>query len=414
MRKFKVIKKIFSGEVFFALFLLSGSFKESLNLPVDLAAVFLILTTFSILKRIYKKPEINKINVFPVVLFFVFISLVLVSLFYSPNLDLAQDKTIRLLLLTTPAFVYPFFVLKSKESLTRFLIAIASVAIIMSLLSLPMIFQRGSAIDFVGFNEGNYQGLARVTGVGLVIILFLGVLNSHLKRYRLFFLVSIAVVSITLLASGSRMPIIAVSVALIFIILSTVKIKKWELRYPKYFNKIFIILALLAIPLMWAYNQGYFDAIIYRFEVLVSQGGGAGRTDRFITALEVWKDNFILGSGFGSFSEFYDSNIVGDYPHNLFLEIASELGVVGLTMFTLLLAVAMFRFLKLGKIKKVRNNNLYTTVAIVFLVIFLNAMVSGDINSNRMLLTFIAIMSFLPLVYKKEIKTAHSEHTVQQ
>ena len=402
-----MVKHLLSGEMFFALFLFSGVFKESLELPIDLTALFLILTTLSMLKRLYERPKINKVNILPVIVFDIFICLVLLSIFNSPNLVLTQDKVIKLLLLTTPAFVFPFILFKTKKSLIRFLLSIASISTVLSLLSISMIFQRGGDIGFVGFNDGNYQGLARIAGVGLVILFFLGLLNSNLKKYRLVFLVSITLVLISLLASGSRMPIIAVGLAFIITIASSIKIKNWEVKYPKYYNKIFGLFIILLIPLTWAYKQGYFNSIIFRFETLFqSDGGGAsatGRTERFVLAYDMWKENFMFGKGFGSFGGYYTGTTTHDYPHNLFLELLSELGIIGLFTFIILLVVAFIRFYKLGKLKDVRNNNLFITVIIAFLVVFMNSMVSGDINSNRIMLTFISILCILPLVYRKEI-----------
>src|SRR5699024_38045 len=135
----------------------------------------------SILKRVYKNPRINTMSILPLMIFMGFLGLVLFSVFYSPSIELTQNKTIKLILLTTPAFMYPFILLKTKESLTRFFLSLAAIATVMSLFSLPMLFQRGELLGFVGFNEGNYLGLARVSGIGLVILLFLGVLNDSLK-----------------------------------------------------------------------------------------------------------------------------------------------------------------------------------------------------------------------------------------
>jgi len=402
------MKRLFSGEIFFALFLLSGLFKKSIEfLPFDLAALFLILTFLSIVKRTYKNPAIHKVSVMPLVIFMSFTALIFISFFYSPNIELTQDKTIKFILLTTPAFVFPFFLLRTKESLIKFLITLAFISTVMALFSLPMIFERGGSLGFVGFNDGNYLGLARASGLGISILLFLGLLNDRFKRYRILFLLSIVAVLISLIASGARMPLIAVAIAFLMLIVSSIKIKNGFIKYPKYYNKIVGLVILLLIPLFWAYNQGYFNSIIFRFETLLqTNNSGASvsaRTDRYMSAIDIWKENFLFGAGFGSFGDFYNSDVALDYPHNLFLEVISELGLVGLLVIIALFFVAFTRFLNLAKLKGIRSQNLFITVIITFLIIFINAMVSGDINGNRILFTFISIICLLPLIFRKEI-----------
>jgi len=400
------MKKLFSGEVFFALFLFSGLFKESINfIPVDLAGLFLALTILSVIKRFYKNPTIYKNSITPILLFFALTVLIFTSFFYSPNLELTQGKIIKFVLLTTPAFIIPFLLFKTKDSLVRFLMTLAFTSTTMALFSLPMIFGRGSSIGFVGFNGGNYLGLARACGVGISILLFLGLLNKKLKRYRLVFLLAIVATTISLLSSGARMPIIALSAALLIAVIYPIKFKKGVISYPKYYNKVMGVLAILLIPLAIAYQQGYFNSVIFRFSVLVESGGGnsvQARIDRFSAAIEMWQNNFILGNGFGSFGEYYTSGVVSDYPHNLFLELLSELGVVGFFIFLALLIVAFMRSYSLLKIKNIRTDNLFITVITIFMIIFLSAMVSGNINENRIMLTFLSIICLLPMIFSKE------------
>ena len=103
-----------------------------------------------------------------------------------------------------------------------------------------------------------------------------------------------------------------------------------------------------------------------------------GRIDRWRLAIEVFLQN-PLGVGFGNF--FPVSNSIetndfkfNDYPHNLFLEISSELGILGVIISILII-------LKFYKILKKVDYPLYQKELLLFL--FLNAMVSGDIMDSR-------------------------------
>ncbi len=64
------------------------------------------------------------------------------------------------------------------------------------------------------------------------------------------------------------------------------------------------------------------------------------RIEAFNLSISLFKKNLISGSGIGSFNSEYGENLVGiylKYPHNLFLEILSELGLIGLLLFSVLM-----------------------------------------------------------------------------
>ncbi|MGH8637521.1 MAG: O-antigen ligase family protein, partial [Burkholderiales bacterium] len=77
------------------------------------------------------------------------------------------------------------------------------------------------------------------------------------------------------------------------------------------------------------------------------EGGGSGRTDIWTIAMEVWRDNPILGVGAGNFEEVESLYTVRDVAierldlvvdratvaHNTYLHIVAELGLVGLALF---------------------------------------------------------------------------------
>jgi hypothetical protein len=80
----------------------------------------------------------------------------------------------------------------------------------------------------------------------------------------------------------------------------------------------------------------------------------------------------------------YDA-ISGDYPHNIFLEIGSELGVIGMIAFLWMLGWTFSRWLALRR--KARGNQLHVVYTLFAMLVFelINACVSGDINTNRLL-----------------------------
>src|SRR5690606_32870086 len=154
----------------------------------DLTAVFLSLAGISVVFRVIKTPELQKEITVPLILFIFLFVTILSSLLYTESIVLSGDKLLKFTLLTVPSFVFPLFLIRSKESLTRFLFTIAAVAFALSIFSIPMILERGSNVGFVGFNDGNYLGLSRATGTGLIILVFLGLLNPKFTKMKLPFL----------------------------------------------------------------------------------------------------------------------------------------------------------------------------------------------------------------------------------
>lgn len=95
---------------------------------------------------------------------------------------------------------------------------------------------------------------------------------------------------------------------------------------------------------------------------------------------------------FSVFCSGYDASR-GLYPHNIFLEITSELGFLGLFSFTFILLdsiMVAFRNIRNAKSK----NDFYLTLALLMNLIFMliNSSVSGDINDNRLLFTFLGLV----------------------
>ncbi|RLJ90661.1 O-antigen ligase family protein [Planococcus citreus] len=391
MRKF--YHTVISAEFFFAVFLFVGYFKEVVNFPIDLAAVFLAFTILAVLKRLYFLPHISKVYFLPVGLILLFMMYLIFGYFYSPNIIAAQEKVLKIIVLTIPAAILPFFILNKKENVRRLADSIVVISAFSALAILPVAINSISGVGFVGYGDGNYQGLARLTGAGLVFLAFYHFNETKRSSDRIGYSILILIFSFVLLSTGSRMPIIALGILVIYYLATSIKVFKHSLYMKKEVKPIIGLLILLVPFLTVAINKGYFSTVFNRFEILFSDGGGtsaAERVHRFDSSLSMWGDRPIAGNGTGSFGYLYNGTNQNDYPHNIVLELLVENGLIGLILFIFLITQVLYFLIK------VKSQKLYSpllTACVFFLVyFFINAMVSGDINSNRMFFASISIL----------------------
>lgn len=387
--------------MFFIIFLFSGIFKLSLNFPIDITILFFGLTLLGTLKRFIQKPLIPKWWFIPLGFITSLMVIVLLSIILHPTDSASISKLTDFILLTIPTIVLPLIFIQDKSSLKRLLASIALLSTVLSVFALPQVWS-GEGL-FIGFNEGNYMGLARLTGLGFIALLYFFI-NSKSKSKHLI-LIPTLIVAVVLLSTGSRMPLIALAIASLYL-LSKVFIYDDRSIYirKKAIYIVFTIIALATILYILLMN-GYFKTFLFRFEVLFEDGvssSSQGRTNRYEAALDMWNQNFILGGGFGSFGKYYEGSGIANYAHNIVLEFLSELGLLGglwLIIFLAFIIISAYKGIKNGDV------TLNTTIFIMFIYFFLNALISGNINDNRALFMF-GIMVIAALyksrVYRKE------------
>lgn len=396
----KNIKNMLSGELFFTLFLFSGVFKESLGFPIDISIVFLGLSIISIICKLGIRKYISKAILLPILILVIIYMVLLISYTGSPGQVYATDKIIRFTVTTIPAIVLSLFLFDNKQAILRFFLYIASLSVILSLISIPSIIHRGSSLGFIGFNGGNYQGLALLNGVALIIQLFYFLIEAKSKRWKTISLIAAFITAFVLFASGSRMPILAFIVATIFVLFNSVYLTKGKIWIRKGVKILLLLPVLVVFTLPFILKSGFFETIIYRFLVLFTEEGGgdssSGRIDRYLSAYEMMKDSPLIGTGLGSFPLYFLEEDIVDYPHNLIVEVFAEIGVIGLIICFLVFLIGFIRVLKLYK----KNTWFISTYAVVAIAIFIYylvfSMVSGDLNSNRNLYVFLAMICMFP------------------
>ena len=398
----KLISTIFSVEFFFAMFLFVGYFKELFVTRVDLAVVFLALTIVVLIKRIIVNPTVIKSYLIPIGLISLFFAYLLFGVLYSPSVINSQDKMIKLTVLTLPAALLPFFLFKKKEDIKRFTVSIIVIAFGSALYVLPTAIRDINNFGFLDYGNGNYQGLARLTGAGLVLLMFYAFVSAEKKISKVFLAIAILMFTFVLLSTGSRMPLLAFVLVFTYYLFTSFKLSKGILYFRRELKYIAGLLLLLVPVLIYMVNKGLFATVWRRFEILITSSGGKstqGRVDRYDVAFSIWGNNPFFGNGTGSYGYMYTGMDRNDYPHNILMELLAENGLVGLIIFISIFGYIGYIMLKAKKGEFKFNSHLLLTVWLLFSFYFLfNALVSGDINSNRMMFSALSTLIIICLI----------------
>jgi len=142
----------------------------------------------------------------------------------------------------------------------------------------------------------------------------------------------------------------------------------------------------------------------------------------FLTAIDTWKKNIIFGNGIKSFRvdcsklqsleynlgedimKFKKNRLCSNHPHNYYLEILTETGIVGFFIFLILGLLFIFFILKNLKVFKKNNiENLVLLGSTISLILeIIPFKVSGSIfttnNTTYIILLLAIILSYRKLV----------------
>lgn len=393
----KYVKAVFSGEFLFALYLVVGSFKGALNLLfIDETLLLLIITLFVSLKRMYlARFKISKTHIIPIVIFIFILFIVVISILYTPSSNYVYEKLVRFGIIASWCYFGVFFLFRDEESIKRFLMGFVTLSLIMSI----SLFSNGltTGIAFQQIFGSSYVALARVSAMGSMILLMY-YMNGVGRMKKVIYLLVAMFLAVPLIQSGARLPVILFALVVLSIPLSLVRFKDGDVLISKKLIPFALLFFCIVVASSVFISKGYADTLMYRLDVISSQKGGGnsliGRTERFETAWEMSKESYFVGKGFGSFPIYYSGLDEEDYPHNIYLEILAELGIVPLILFVSLIVLATFNGFKYYR--KRGLNTLNSSIYTIFLFWFFNSFGSSSMTGDKVFYAFIAIMILLP------------------
>lgn len=392
------MKKFFNGEVFFILFLFAGAYKVSFEeyLPtwIDLTVLFMVLSMAYGIKNVLIRG-LHKTLLLPVVLMLGFVLITIASLLYVETNPYSITKTLTLVSLTFWSFIGPFLLVdysNPKLSLKRFFGTILFIGITMSIVAISSYVTDG-ATSTVALGTNNYLHLGRVAGLSALILLTCLLFRENLSRIRRYWVLLVSVVTlIALFISGGRMPVISFGVALLLVLARGINFKEVKTKKEIVIKKKTLAMSYIGIwTLPFIVNLIAESNFFNRFLAFFQENGGRSAGQRvysFDIALDMIRDSNLMGYGIGSFLNFSGGLEARSYPHNIFLEVLAELGIVGFILLISILVMALYRYFKYYNI-----SSYYSVVILVTaFFFFLNALVSGDINDNRFLFFALALM----------------------
>lgn len=304
------------------------------------------------------------------------------------------EKALRFAILTCPAFALGLVAARDDASVRRLAscLVVVSMAVVLGGIVAPPRLAEGTAV-------AGYLGLGRLAGLGTITAF--GVLAPAART-----LLGSAALFLTcwpllwwLATAGARGPLLASLVAALVHSVGSLR-TMWHSSFSSFLRRLALWpVALLAGAVLLAPAFGYrlpipspwgsstFLTTADRLDVLYREGGASyeARLMYYKNAAHAFLGHPLAGTGTGTFREGNELQGTRAYPHNLVLEVAAETGVLGLAPLAFLLSISVLSLLRRPVQSDPSSRALQLAVLALLVYTLGNAMVSGDINDNRVL-----------------------------
>ncbi len=259
-----------------------------------------------------------------------------IHLFFSGQLQIAQVDFRPIFFLNTATLFFCTYYSFLREYVAKILFLAGIIYMFFSISTFYSLISSNSVQGFVnifalsGLDDSG-QDFYQNYGIWLSILMIISAyfmnifLNKKSNTKFLLFCIPFCFSLIFLLLLGARAAFIGGIVGLIYL-LRNIGFKNLLISF------IFISITLIPFAL---FNQDIL-LTISRFVALFSGTDDSARLFMFSQAIDLWTQDIftiLFGGGIKSYPIFIGENNLGWYPHNIFLEILCELGIIGLFIF---------------------------------------------------------------------------------
>ena len=318
-----------------------------------------------------------------------------ISSLYSPAVDVGREKVLKLLIFDLPLFLAPFILLRTREDVRHLLLLSMLGSLLLATRTMNRALHPTPEI-LLGQQDPTQISEGLLTGAAALMALYYPFRTKRLFHIGLIAL--IIVFTCGVIVSVSRSAILsyflATSCSLIFL---------WR-RLPAHPRKralLAVAAVIVTVPVAFGFlwklpaTHSKFAAKAAELST-ASKGvplpGTADQRYSFSTsAMNAFLAKPLLGWGAGGWSTLwhYSDERVVTYPHNFVLEIASEQGLLGLSVLALLFLAALRAGLR---ILRDRHIGAIFILPVVSLVVLGNA-VTGQVDDRCMWFFFGALFA---------------------
>lgn len=385
----------------------SGIFKEwlSLNVPIfaqfDFTIAIFGLTFISLLLSHFKKGTLFDISAdrsfLPLILFSAFM---VFSILYTPSFKYGSFKAFSFLFFNWSMFLFPTWIIHEEKYGWRTIYLLIALAVAVSLYTFVNLIQGllthtllfSYRASFLEVNPISFAGWVGVTNILLISIMP----KIQQRRWRIFATLSIIIMTIAILVTNSRGPLASFILTILLILL--IKFKK----IPK--HKIFLLITTLGLLIVIIINLMPPQLTSRYTEVIEQEQSSQSvafytvntRLTFWLTSLRTATDslkNLFFGVGSGGFSNALYGLDIRFYPHNIFMEVLCEFGLVGIILLVWHLIVIFKKSIRtyVSRLSYEQKTLIFAFLmaAIFYLVA---AQFSGDLNDNRRLWFFLGTL----------------------
>ena len=391
---------VFSFETLFVLFLFAGRYKEDPRLswvPLDLTVLFFALSVAAgiyVLVAHYRCRVSGRSSRL-VLTMAILLSWVFTTLLWTPGVEYAGKKTLYLFTLVTWALLSPSLIIgRDVERSRRFYTIVVAFSAWTLSESVLMFFQQ-EGVGFLYVFGANYLALGTTLGWGAILVIV-----QLLYGTRSFVGVAVSVLYVVLsllmmLAGGGRGALFSFTATLLIVgclfLMGAIRgpLKRLVRRKITILSAFMILLALSVILVFDLSRLQTVGRILVLFTDQTGGRSAAVRLENYSTAWRLWQTRPFLGHGIGSYPLLSLGRDIRLYPHNIFLELLVETGIVGLAGFVALFFSCFRSFVMLF-----RRGDAFVVAAFCTVVFFLmSSQLSGDITDNRYLFMSLGLFS---------------------
>lgn len=303
--------------------------------------------------------------------FFSLMPLIFLVFYFLTNYhDFVNNQSKIFFVLVLPSFFLGYIIPRRIELnkiligfiLTSFIVVTAVLRVLPRIIELPVI----ELMDV--FGGGQYQAFSYFCSFAF-LILFRQFLSFKQKKklLRILYILSFLTLISGVILSGGRGGFIVVFIGICILLIRYYGIFKFG-----FYFLFFLILLISSFPILSYYEFEIGDRIFQSFDRLfsfissdgINMEGSSNRDSFYNSAIELIIKSPILGYGL-----FGTVKYLGDYyPHNLFLEVLLQGGILYLSIF---IVVLIFFFIKLSWILKHFSNEDLILIPIIYVFIML-------------------------------------------